>query len=71
MIGYLNSRRGRPLGTDAFDVMFTLAANTPIADGVAPDTARLQSSFPYYGAPYDHAEQEGFRPIRELIGLTY
>jgi Domain of unknown function (DUF4331) len=62
---------GRPLGTDAFDVMFTLAANTPIADGVAPDTGRLQESFPYYGAPYDKAEQEGFRPIRELIGLTY
>jgi hypothetical protein len=62
---------GRPLHVDAFDVMLTLAANTPIADGVAPDVDRVRSDFPYCGRPYAKAEQAGLGPVRELIGLTY
>jgi Domain of unknown function (DUF4331) len=62
---------GRPLGTDAFDVMLSLASNIPIADGVGPDLARIRPEFPYCGEPYDDSEQAGMRPLRELIGLSY
>jgi hypothetical protein len=62
---------GRPLSSDAFDVMLSLAANTTIADGVAPDVGRIRPQFPYCGVPYDDTEQAGMRPLRELIGLTY
>ena len=43
---------GRALGDDVLDVMLTLAANTPIVDGLAPDRERIGQDFPYYGAPY-------------------
>lgn len=68
-----NERRfnGRPLSTDAFDVMLSLGANTPIADGVAPDVGRIRADFPYCGIPYGPTEQAGMQPLRELIGLTY
>jgi Domain of unknown function (DUF4331) len=62
---------GRPLDVDAFDVMLSMGANTTIADGVAPDTARIRPQFPYCGIPYDESEQAGLRPLRELIGLSY
>jgi hypothetical protein len=62
---------GRPLDIDAFDVMLSMGANTTIADGVAPDTARIRPRFPYCGVPYDESEQAGLRPLRELIGLSY
>jgi Domain of unknown function (DUF4331) len=62
---------GRPLDSDAFDVMLSLAANTTVADGVSPDVARIRPEFPYCGVPYDNIEQEGMRPLRELIGLSY
>jgi hypothetical protein len=62
---------GRPLGADAFDVMLSLGANTAVADGVAPDAARIRPQFPYCGVPYDDVEQAGLRPLRELIGLSY
>jgi hypothetical protein len=62
---------GRPLSSDAFDVMLTLAANTPIADGASPDVARIRPDFPYCGVPYDDTEQAGMRPLRDLIGLSY
>jgi hypothetical protein len=54
---------GRPLGQDAFDVMLTLAANRPIADGVSPPADRIRNEFPYYGAPYSRMEQAGLAPI--------
>jgi hypothetical protein len=54
---------GRPLATDGFDVMLTLAANHPIADGVAPPADRILNQFPYYGAPYSSSEQAGLAPI--------
>jgi hypothetical protein len=62
---------GRPLDTDAFDVMLSLGAGTVVSDGVAPDAGRIRPDFPYCGIPYDDSEQAGMRPLRELIGLTY
>jgi hypothetical protein len=59
----LSGFNGRPLGVDAFDVMLTLGANVPVMDGVHPDRSRIQEGFPYYGAPYSKAEQEGLAPI--------
>jgi hypothetical protein len=43
---------GRPLTDDAMDVILTLASNTALADGVAPDRSRTRDSFPYFGEPY-------------------
>lgn len=54
---------GRPLGDDVMDVMLTLAANKPLADGVAPDRARISAEFPYYGKPYTKEEQSGVVPV--------
>jgi hypothetical protein len=48
---------GRPLTDDAMDVILTLAANSPLADGVAPDRARTRPGFPYFGEPYLPAGQ--------------
>jgi hypothetical protein len=62
---------GRPLATDAFDVMMSVAAGTTISDGVTPDVSRIRTEFPYCGIPYDDTEQAGMRPLRELIGLSY
>jgi hypothetical protein len=53
------SFNGRALGDDVLDVMLTLAANTPIADGLAPDRGRIRKDFPYYGAPFTAGEQAG------------
>ena len=38
---------GRPLGDDVMDIMLTLAANMPLADGVSPDRTRIIGHFPY------------------------
>jgi len=57
------SFNGRALGDDAMDVMLTLAANTPIVDGLAPDRGRMRKDFPYYGAPYTAEEQAGVTPL--------
>lgn len=57
------SFNGRPLADDAMDVMLTLAANKPLADGVAPDRNRIRNEFPYYGDPYTKDEQIGVTPV--------
>ena len=57
------SFNGRALGDDAMDVMLTLATNTPIVDGLAPDRGRIRKDFPYYGAPYTAEEQVGVTPM--------
>jgi hypothetical protein len=44
-------------------VILTLAANTSIVDGLAPDRARIRKDFPYYGAPYTAEEQAGVTPL--------
>jgi hypothetical protein len=54
---------GRALGDDVLDVMLTLAANTPIVDGLAPDRGRIRKDFPYYGAPYTTEEQVEVTPM--------
>jgi hypothetical protein len=54
---------GRPLGTDAYDVMLTLGANRPITDGVSPDVSRISGEFPYYGRPFSKEEQAELQPI--------
>jgi hypothetical protein len=59
----LTSFNGRALGDDVMDVMLSLAANKPIADGVAPDSARIRKEFPYYGEPYTVEEQVGVTPV--------
>ena len=58
------SFNGRALGDDVLDVMLTLAANTPIVDGLAPDRGRIREDFPYYGAPVVRAEEQvGLKPM--------
>ena len=57
------SFNGRALGDDALDVMLTLATNTPLVDGLAPDRVRIRKDFPYYGAPYTAEEQVGVTPM--------
>jgi hypothetical protein len=59
---------GRSLTDDAYDVMLSLATNTAVADGVAPDAQRTQPEFPYYGKPYSREEQAGLKPIQGNIG---
>jgi hypothetical protein len=56
------SFNGRALGDDALDVMLTLATNTLVVDGLAPDHARISKDFPYYGLPYTAEEQVGVTP---------
>ena len=54
---------GRPLARDAFDVVLTLGANRPPADGVAPPADRISNQYPYFGQPYTKAEQSSLQPI--------
>ena len=48
---------GRGLTDDVMDVILTLATNTALGDGVAPDRGRVSGEFPYFGPPYSSAEQ--------------
>ena len=59
----VGSFNGRALGDDAMDAMLTLATNTPLVDGLAPDCGRIRNDFPYYGAPYTAEEQVGVTPM--------
>jgi hypothetical protein len=43
---------GRSLGDDVMDVMLTLATNTALGDGVAPDVRLIRPDFPYFGEPH-------------------
>jgi Domain of unknown function (DUF4331) len=54
---------GRTLADDAMDVILTLTANQPIADGAVPDATRIRADFPYYGEPYSKDEQAGVTPM--------
>ena len=54
---------GRALADDVMDVILTLATNTALGDGVAPDASRITAAFPYFGAPYTAAEQSGLAPM--------
>jgi Domain of unknown function (DUF4331) len=46
---------GRGLADDVMDVILTLATNTPLSDGVAPDRNRMRDEFPYFGEPFANA----------------
>jgi hypothetical protein len=48
---------GRGLTDDVMDVILTLATNTPLGDGVAPDKRRVRADFPYFGEPYARGEK--------------
>lgn len=43
---------GQGLAVDVMAVMLTLATNTPLSDGVAPDTSRMRNEFPDFGEPF-------------------
>jgi hypothetical protein len=59
----VSSFNGRPMNIDAYDVMLSIGANTPIADGVAPEITRIVAAFPYYGRPFSKEEQADLEPI--------
>jgi hypothetical protein len=40
---------GRGLADDVMDVILSLATNTALTDGVAPDRSRMRDEFPYFG----------------------
>jgi hypothetical protein len=52
---------GRRLTDDVMDVMLSLATNTALGDGVAPDKSLTRTNFPYFGEPYSKARQVGGR----------
>jgi hypothetical protein len=62
------SFNGRSLTDDAYDVMLSLATNTEVHDGVAPNRAHTQPDFPYYGRPFTKKEQVGLQAIQGNIG---
>lgn len=41
---------GRGLDDDVMDVMLSLATNSALGDGVAPDPTRIGGEFPYFRA---------------------
>jgi hypothetical protein len=43
---------GRALTDDVMDVILTLATNTALGDGAAPDKRRIRPDFPYFGEPH-------------------
>jgi len=53
---------GRGLADDVMDVMLTLATNTPLGDGVAPDRSRMRDEFPYFGEPFATPPRPGPEP---------
>ena len=59
---------GRTLGDDVMDVILSLASNRQLADGVAPDPARMRKEFPYYGDCYSKDEQAGVTPVPRPAG---
>lgn len=54
---------GRGLTDDVMDVMLSLATNTTLGDGVAPDRTRVRDAFPYFGEPYTNADQADLPPV--------
>lgn len=54
---------GRGLTDDVMDVILTLATNTALSDGVAPDKGRVGDRFPYFGEPYTSADHVGLPPV--------
>jgi hypothetical protein len=42
----------RGLADDVMDVILSLATNTSLTDGVAPDRSRMRNEFPYFGEAF-------------------
>jgi hypothetical protein len=61
---------GRALIDDAMDVILSLATNSHLSDGVAPDPTRTRAHFPYFGDPYSLSEQAELAPARPKRKLT-
>ena len=57
---------GRALTDDAMDVILTLATNSALGDGVAPDRGRVRDVFPYFGDAFTVAEQAGVSPAHAV-----
>jgi hypothetical protein len=55
---------GRYLTDDAYDVILSLATNTVVKDGVAPNISRTRPD----GEPFNSHEQPGLQPIQANIG---
>jgi hypothetical protein len=55
---------GRALTDDVMDVILTLATNSALGDGVAPDKGRTRPEFPYFGQAYSPTEQADVTPGR-------
>jgi hypothetical protein len=53
---------GRGLADDVMDVILTLATNTPLSDGVAPDRSRMRDEFPYFGKPFESPPLPAHKP---------
>ena len=47
---------GRGLADDVMDVILSLATNTALTDGVAPDVSRMRDEFPYFGEDFARTE---------------
>jgi hypothetical protein len=47
---------GRGLADDVMDVILSLATNTSLTDGVAPDRSRMRNEFPYFGEAFPRTE---------------
>lgn len=43
---------GCGLADEVMDVILSLATNTPLTDGVAPDSSRMRDEFPYFGEAF-------------------
>ncbi len=50
---------GRALQDDVMDVILTLATNTALGDGVAPDKKLMRADFPYFGEPHAMVPKAG------------
>ena len=53
---------------DAYDVMLSLATNTVVHDGVAPNAARTRPDFPCYREPFNASDQVGLQATQGNIG---
>jgi hypothetical protein len=58
---------GRGLADDVMDVMLTLATNTALNDGVAPDKGHIRAEFPYFGELGKKSEHVNLAPAHASV----
>ena len=61
---------GRGLADDVMDVMLTLATNTPLSDGVAPDKSRMRDDFLISVSPSPRRHSRPQAEPTVVFGLT-